>query len=345
MPKNIRNLIYELEYLSPTSNTGYSPELFHYYSTKLEMYSTQQLGHELEAMEREGLVRRESKGIYSGTRKGKITRQKILTQRGVLSASLMQQRYHALEDLMLAIVASAFVDPFSGGQHIPVDAFPIYLHEFPDEDLTTAMESLIQAGLLSTEEMRGRKVATITETGLKKYRNESRKRLNLGPAEGILRLVRPLRADPRFDQLCLGRETQDNLTKRWAEMEACAEAKAYLAALIMLGSVVEGALRAKLQLIGDDVLAEADVPAPGDVSYKPLRDWTIAECVAVMVRLGYLSPGLQPQTSELHDTLNWVAVDRHLRMNIVANAPLYQRSREIADAVIDALTRLQPTLR
>lgn len=339
MSQDLRASIYQLDYLDPVSNSGYAIDTFYYYSDELAQYPIEQLQVELDAMAAEGLLRQENGKTYWGTTHGKVSRQKYLAQQKLLSKCLIEQRAHSLENLILAIAASAHVDPFSGDESIALDALPIYLNEFSNESVQAATDALIKEGHLRVNEFHPRKAIQITGKGLQKYRADSRIKLDLGRVEGILRLRTPIKTDARFGKLGLDTELQDNLAQRWIDMEACADSKVYLPAVIMLGSILEGALIAKLRANIKAAMTSNSAPKDKGGTVRSLDDWTLAECISVAVNLNYIPRSVEKHSHELRDTRNLVHPRKQVNERVVVDASLYRISKEVAETVIEALMR------
>jgi hypothetical protein len=198
-------------------------------------------------MEAEGLVLLEN-GAYRSTKLGQIAKQKILALSYELSHPLKNQKQYELEDLILAIVASHSIDPWCSYEVINKDELEIYLHEFPMHRIKETTESLIQLNYLENYDLYPENSVNITAIGLQKYFMEARGRLNLPRDESILNPSTELVKDDRFDKLGFDEKFSENIQQRWSEMGICANSGAYLAAVILLGSILEGALLAKLQI-------------------------------------------------------------------------------------------------
>ncbi|WP_428826767.1 hypothetical protein ACLIKD_00760 [Azonexus sp. IMCC34842] len=338
MPQEIRTLIYKLDLFCPRSNGGYSIDSFYHYSDELTDYSIEKLEVELAAMVSEELLKLQDGKYFWATTEGKVTRQKYFAQKGILSKPLAEQRAHSLEDLILALVASNRVNVFSGSDLIPLESLPIYLYEFSNEEINTAKNALVSYGFIRDDEFFPRKGIYITGRGLHKYKNDSRIKLNLGSAEGILRLLTPVERDARFSSLGFDLDLQENLERRWLEMEACAFGEAYLAAVIMLGGILEGALLAKLRANIQAAMTSSKAPRDKSGAVKQLDDWTLAEYISVATDLGFVPRSVEKHSHELRDTRNLVHPRKQVNEQIVVDESLYRISKEVAETVIDALS-------
>jgi hypothetical protein len=339
MSRNIRTAIYKVDLFKPTNNTGYSVDTFYHYSDELAEYLPDVLEQELNSLVTDGYLRQEEgESYYWATREGKVACQEYFAQIGILSKPLANQQSHALRDLILAVLASNHVSPFSGSEHIPLEALSIYLHEFPDVELKITKEELEGAGLIREDMWFDRKSIYLTGRGLQIYKTDIRLKLNLGQAEGLLLLVEEPEKDARFDRLGFDKDLQGNLERRWFEMEACGIGGAYLAAVIMLGSILEGALLAKLKANIQAAMISKKAPKDKSGAVRSLDDWTLADYIAISTELGFVPKSVERYSHELRDTRNLVHPRKQVSEQIVVDESLYRISREVAEAVINALS-------
>lgn len=342
MQPDIKAAIYKVKLFDPENNGGgYSIDSFYYYSDELIEYSSDVLKDALNVLHMEGYLKREiinGEIYYYATREGKIARQKHFAQNGILSNPLVKQKYYSLGDLILAILASNHVDPFYGSDSISLDALSIYLHEFTYDALMDTKAELEDAGLIREGDWITNRPLHITGRGLQKYKTDSRIKLNLGQSEGVLRLIEVIEKDARFSKLGFDASLQENLEQRWLEMESCAIGKAYLAAVIMLGSILEGALLAKLMANQVAAINSRNAPKDKNGKIKPLESWTLAEYIGVSIDLSYVPKSVKKHSHELRDTRNFVHPWKQIQEEIGVDESLYRISREIAETVIDALS-------
>lgn len=74
-------------------------------------------------------------------------------------------------------------------------------------------------------------------------------------------------------------------------------------------------------------------------STRTLTDWTLQDYIAVSVDIGFVPKSVEKHIHELRDTRNLVHPNKQVTSNIIADESLYRISREVAETVIDALTR------
>ena len=339
MSHDIKTAIYKVDLFKPASSSGYSIDAFYHHSNELAEYSPDVLEQELNSMLKEGHLRQKNnEKYYWATREGKVASRKHLARNGVLFKALVDQKSYPLCDLILAILASDHISPFSGSDSFSLEEIAIYLHEFSTEELTKAKLELEGAELIREEDLFAVEPIYITGRGLRIYKAESRFKLGLGSNEGVLSLIEPCPRDARFDRLGFDKDLQQNLEKRWLEMEACATGAAYLAAVILLGSILEGALWAKLNANIQAAMTAKKAPKDKRGSVRALDAWTLADYIAVSTELGFVPKSIEKHSHELRDTRNLVHPRKQVSEQIAVDGSLYRISRQIAEAVMDALS-------
>lgn len=121
-------------------------------------------------------------------------------------------------------------------------------------------------------------------------------------------------------------------------METCAINKAYLAAVILLGSILEGALLAKLRANIHAAMTSKEAPKDRSGVVKNLDDWMLVDYITVASDLSYVPKSVEKHSHELRDTRNFVHPRKQVSEQIVVDVYLYRISREVAEVVIDALS-------
>lgn len=133
----------------------------------------------------------------------------------------------------------------------------------------------------------------------------------------IGRLVQPITFDteadlkplPPPDFAALGLETGlgELLAERWTEAQRCVEATAYLAALIMMGSLLEGMLLGAIRRYPQK--ANQAKAAPRDTQtgqVRRLRDWTLAQMIEVGHELAWVGLDIRKFSHALREFRNLV---------------------------------------
>lgn len=112
---------------------------------------------------------------------------------------------------------------------------------------------------------------------------------------------------PDFGRLVQKEEMASTLAFRWEEAQRCVQAEAYLAAVVMMGSLLEGVLLAKMQVHPED--ANTAKSAPRDTRRdraKPFAEWRLAEMIQVAHERGWLSQNVKAFSVALREFRNLV---------------------------------------
>lgn len=335
MNNEIREKIFALEFFDPNSESGYGVDAMILNSNEISSLSRTELVDEVNAMESKGLLKKED-DYYRATRLGKIEKQKYLLNSKQRKVAIENQKNFLLSDMILAMAASEKVSFFSEGA-ICREAFCIYLFDFPPEEVDLAIDELINAGLLMIDPFWIRSFIHITAQGLQQYQREVRQRLHLEMDEGVLDINESVFFDERFNLIGIDDQLVSNMQQRWSEIDKCASTGAYLAAVILLGSVLEGLLLARLQRDIKLAMTSSKAPRNKAAEIKNLNDWSLQDYIAVSVDLGFVPRSVEKHIHELRDTRNLVHPNKQISSNILVDESLYRISKEVAETVIDAL--------
>lgn len=114
-------------------------------------------------------------------------------------------------------------------------------------------------------------------------------------------------ATPDFGRLVQNDEMVSVLKFRWEEAQRCVQAGAYLAAIVMMGSLLEGVLLAKIQAHPGDANTAKSAPRDHQKNRaRPFRDWGLAAMIEVAHELGWLKKGAKALGHALRDYRNLV---------------------------------------
>ncbi len=115
--------------------------------------------------------------------------------------------------------------------------------------------------------------------------------LILEPEEQIvLQQAPPAASSPEaesFPKVSDDEALQTVLRDRWLEAAKCLDAEAYLAATVMIGSVMEGALLARAHQHIADVMQAASAPKDRSGNPRPLSEWRLDRLVQVSRELNW----------------------------------------------------------
>ncbi|CAI0898197.1 hypothetical protein [Serratia entomophila] len=284
------------------------------------------------------IIKIEDKDYYSVTRKGRVARIIHLAEKKKLQPALREQYRYNTDDLILALLASNKIDGWSQSSFTE-SGIGIYLHQHPVKNIDDAITILLDKGFMATEAPFRNDWFRITGSGLQYYLSTVRQKLGLDSDTGILTpLTDKYINDKIFNVPNLQDHIKENLNYRWSEIEKCAFSEAWLASVIMLGSLLEGVLLAVLEAAGKKSLDAVSAPKnrnSGNV--KPIDTWTLQDYIKVAIELRIIPSSIEKHIHELRDTRNLVHPNKQLRENIIADESLYRISREVTETVIDAL--------
>lgn len=167
----------------------------------------------------------------------------------------------------------------------------------------------------------------------------------------IGRLVQPISFDteaelkplppPDFGALGLEAGLGDLLAERWKEAQRCVEAAAYLAGLIMMGSLLEGMLLGAIQRYPQK--ANQAKSAPRDLQtgqVRRLRDWTLAQMIEVAHELAWVGLDIRKFSHALREFRNLVHPREQLRVGDRPDADTCKISWLVVQAASNDLARV-----
>lgn len=122
-------------------------------------------------------------------------------------------------------------------------------------------------------------------------------KIELSGIEPVLRQVDPRFAEkepelkplppPDFLSLKMEAGLGDILKKRWSEIQLCFDAKAYLAATILMGSFLEGMLLSVMQSFPKEANSTSASPKNQNGKAKNFEDWTLSDMINVSHECGW----------------------------------------------------------
>jgi len=132
------------------------------------------------------------------------------------------------------------------------------------------------------------------------------------------RLSRPIKAGeraeafndlepPNFEQLGIDAELSHMLSLRWHEIRKCLQSGAYLASIILMGSLLEGALYLLLVKYPEQSNRASSAPKdPKTGKNKQTHKWTLSQMIDVAHELGWLGVDVKKFSHSLRDFRNLV---------------------------------------
>ena len=117
---------------------------------------------------------------------------------------------------------------------------------------------------------------------------------------------RPVQAAPDFHSLVEDDSLADVLLFRWQEAQKCVEAEAYLAAVVMMGSILEGVLLNRFEHSFEVVNRAKGAPKDRTRKPKPIQQWGLSNMVDVAHEVGWLQSDISRFSHALRESRNLV---------------------------------------
>lgn len=145
------------------------------------------------------------------------------------------------------------------------------------------------------------------------------------------RLVYPA---PNFASLVTDTELVRVLSNRWTEANLSFEAGAYLATVILLGSILEGVLLSKIEQ--NPAQANKASSCPKDRSGKPLPfpDWKLQNLIEVAHECGWLKKQYKDFSHVIRDYRNFVHPNKERKEGIVFDINICKVVWEVVSAAL-----------
>jgi len=108
------------------------------------------------------------------------------------------------------------------------------------------------------------------------------------------------------------------LNRRWGETLRCIDAKAFLAAIVMMGALLEALLLARINRMPDKTPLFKSHCAPKDKSGKPkpLQEWTLNNYIDVSHELGWIRKAARDVGVVLRDYRNFIHPEKEFTHGI-----------------------------
>jgi hypothetical protein len=149
---------------------------------------------------------------------------------------------------------------------------------------------------------------------------------------------------PDFSPLISDPKMQAILERRWVECTTCVRADAPLAAIVMMGGLLEGLLMARVLREKNQAPVFKASAAPKDKHGNPiahLRDWTLQDFIAVAHELKWITTTVKDIGIILRDYRNYIHPQKELSHGISLNTNdaglLCQIGKSIAKQVIQSV--------
>ena len=114
-------------------------------------------------------------------------------------------------------------------------------------------------------------------------------------------------AAPNFGSLVGDASLADILSSRWQEAQRCVRGEAYLAAVVMMGSILEGVLLHKIESNPAEAnRANSSPKDPRSQKPRPFGDWSLSNMIDVSHELGWLHGDRRRFSHSLRESRNLV---------------------------------------
>lgn len=145
---------------------------------------------------------------------------------------------------------------------------------------------------------------------LARYINSALKFASTGAFEKPQKIIH---APPDFSRLTATVPgLKQELEKRWREAQRCAHVDAYTAAVIMMGSILEGLLLARALLSPPSAYQSQKAPKDKAGKTPAIHDWTLSALIDVAADVGWIKTDRSKFSHALRDSRNvvhpWQAV-------------------------------------
>lgn len=127
---------------------------------------------------------------------------------------------------------------------------------------------------------------------------------------------------PDFSSLVSDAAMQRILERRWRETSSCVDAGAHLAAVVMMGGLLEGLLLARVLRMPSANPAFQTTACPKDKMGKSrqLQDWTLANYIEVAHELGWIRRSARDVSAVLRDYRNYIHPHKELAHGVNINS-------------------------
>jgi len=170
---------------------------------------------------------------------------------------------------------------------------------------------------------------------LARYINSALKFANTGAFEKPKKIIH---APPDFSRLTATVPgLKEELEKRWREAQRCAHVEAYTAAVILMGSILEGLLLARAQLTAPTAYQSQKAPKDKAGKTPAIHDWTLSALIDVAADVGWLKMDRSKFSHALRDSRNVVHPWQAVMTRANFDQATCKTSWNVLDASVDDL--------
>jgi hypothetical protein len=170
-------------------------------------------------------------------------------------------------------------------------------------------------------------------------------RLEKKTLDALNRQFKPARSNnttfpaPAFASLVAEEELARILEARWNEAHSTLKAGAYLSTIILLGSILEGLLLAKIKANPRDANVSASSPKNSTGKVLHFKDWTLDDLIRVCHECDWLDEDVRDFSSTLRGYRNLVHPNHQLTEGIYPSESTCRISWEVVNAAIIHISR------
>jgi hypothetical protein len=132
---------------------------------------------------------------------------------------------------------------------------------------------------------------------------------------------------------------REELERRWREAQRCVHAEAYTAAVIMMGSILEGLLLARCQLAISIAQQSSRAPKDRDGKHVAVHDWKLSALIDVAVDVGWLKSDRGKFSHALRESRNVVHPWQAVMQQTNFDEATCKTSWSVLDASVDDLLK------
>lgn len=143
-----------------------------------------------------------------------------------------------------------------------------------------------------------------------------------------------------LDNLNIEPSYKDNLNQRCQEALNCMNSEAYLASIIMLGSIIEGLLLSTFKKHPSKPNQCSSSPKDKNGKPKKFSDWSLSEMIDVAHKLNWIQKDIKDFSHSLRDFRNLVHVKNQVTEGTIPDEDTCQISFQVVIAVVNDLTKI-----
>lgn len=149
--------------------------------------------------------------------------------------------------------------------------------------------------------------------------------------------VKQIYHKPDFSKIIVDDSFNRILSSRWEEALRCIKNGAYLSAIIMMGSILEGVLGYLISTHPKEANISKSAPKEYGNKVKKFKDWTFSEMIDVAYDLGWFKMHVRDFSHILRDYRNMVHPEHQKEKNYYPDEEVCKIAWEVVNAAISNL--------